>query len=118
MDSHSAPRPYYFLGLFYQKAWHIIGGDVILSVKYFFAAHFIQLDLNSNFLILIPKSEKANSMDKFRLIVLGNFMFKVITKIITDRLAFIASWIISPNENLASPVAVRFSLYHCNFRGC
>lgn len=33
-------------------------------------------------------------MDKFCPFVLGNFLFKVITKIIAARLAFIACWIV------------------------
>lgn len=49
-----------FPGLFYHKAWHIIGSDVILAVKYFFATNFIKPSLNSIFLILIPQSEEAN----------------------------------------------------------
>lgn len=63
-----------------------------------FCYKFIEPSLNFIFLIFIPKSKEANSIDKFFPIVLGIFLFKVITKIISDRLALIASRIVSLNQ--------------------
>ena len=40
----------------------------------------------------------ALKVDQFRLITLGNFMFKIITKIIAHRLAIVCSCIISLNQ--------------------
>ena len=54
--------------------------------------------LNFSFMILIPKVHGANLVDKFKPIVLSNFLFKVITKILADRLSQIASRIISPSQ--------------------
>ena len=54
--------------------------------------------VNCNLMILIPKVPGANSMDRFRPIILSNFLFKVVTKILTDRLGTIASRIISKNQ--------------------
>ena len=98
MDSSSAPGPDGFGGVFYQSCWNIVGDNVISAVQEFFRTGSILKNLNSNFLILIPKSESANSPDKFRPIVLGNFIFEVITKILADRLNVIAGRIISPNQ--------------------
>ena len=49
-------------------------------------------------MILIPKVPGANSMDRFRPIILSNFLFKVIAKILADRLGTIAFRIISENQ--------------------
>ena len=49
-------------------------------------------------MILIPKVPGANSVDKFRPIILSNFIFKIITKIIADRLVIIASKINYPHQ--------------------
>lgn len=38
-------------------------------------------------IVLIPKSSEADPMEKFRPIDLSNFKFKLISKIIVDRLA-------------------------------
>lgn len=56
MDPHSAPGLDSFSGLFFQKAWKVIGLDIILVVRYFFVYGILQPSLNFNFLVLIPKS--------------------------------------------------------------
>lgn len=42
--------------------------------------------LNATFLALIPKKEGANSLNLFRPISLCNMMYKIITKVIVERL--------------------------------
>jgi len=49
-------------------------------------------------MILIPKIPGADKLDNFRPIALANFQFKIITKIIADRLGSIAAKIISSNQ--------------------
>lgn len=56
------------------------------------------LDINSNFITLIPKSPEAIPVDQCCLIALGNFIFKIITRILTNQLTSICSHIISPNQ--------------------
>lgn len=77
MDASSAPGPDGFTGLFFQ-----VGTDVYDAVMYFFIYGVIHSDFNSNFLILIPKVETTNVIENYRPIALGNFLFKVIIKII------------------------------------
>jgi len=55
-------------------------------------------NLNSNILILIPKVQGADRLDNFRPIALANFYFKVITKILDDRLGAVASKIVSAHQ--------------------
>lgn len=47
---------------------------------------------------LIPKVDNVDSVDKFRPIVLSNFVFKETTKVLVDRLVVVASRIVSPNQ--------------------
>lgn len=65
-------------------------------VCHFFRTGYMPSGLISNFMISIPKVPKANSLDKFFHIVMEKFLFKIITKIIVDRLTLIASRILSP----------------------
>ena len=58
----------------------------------------IPRNTNSKFMVLIPKNKAADSLVNFRPIVLGNFFFKIITKILADCLNSIVSRIISPQE--------------------
>jgi len=54
--------------------------------------------MNSNFVILVPKTLIVPTVDQFWPISIGNFLIKVITKIIVDRLAFVCCRIISPKH--------------------
>ncbi|KAK3221988.1 hypothetical protein Dsin_009013 [Dipteronia sinensis] len=95
MDALSAPGPDGFSGRFFQRCWEIVGRDVILTVQDFFHSGVVAPGLNSNFIVLISKMRDSITIDQFRPIVLGNFLFKVSSKILADRLAQIAARIVS-----------------------
>ncbi|XP_024177848.1 uncharacterized protein LOC112183741 [Rosa chinensis] len=98
MDPSSSPGPDGFPGSFYQSCWDIVGNDVIGFVQFFFQQYWLYPNANSNFIVLIPKTEGANMISQFRLIALANFLFKIIPKIMADRLGPIASRIISAHQ--------------------
>ena len=50
----------------------------------FFCSSFILKDLNSTFIILIPKKKGANSFNDFKPISLSNVTWKIISKIIAN----------------------------------
>ena len=54
--------------------------------------------MNSNVVSLIPKIQDADSIKSYRPIVVANIKFKIIFKILADRLALVAARIISPNQ--------------------
>lgn len=70
--------------------------DLVASVQHFFMTGGMPDSFNLIHLILIPKGNYANRVELFRPIALANFQLKLITKILVDRLAPIASSIISP----------------------
>jgi hypothetical protein len=53
---------------------------------------------NTSFLALIPKAKNANTFDHFRLISLCNVSYKILTKIIANRLKILLPRIILPNQ--------------------
>ena len=53
--------------------------------------------LNSNLMALIPETANAIKVEHFRPIAMGNFVFKLITRIIADCLGSICDKILSPN---------------------
>lgn len=73
MNGDGAPGPDGFGGCFYNSFWDIIGQDVCNLVSQFF----------------------TNRIEDFRPIALANFQFKIITKVLADRLALIATKIVS-----------------------
>ena len=99
MDRSSAPGPDGFGGYFYHHCWSIVGPDVTKAVQSFFSDGFVLPNFNSNLLVLIPKVSGADSVSQLRPIALANFVFKIITRIMADRLSPIASRIISPQQS-------------------
>lgn len=67
-------------------------------VTQFFEQGWILPNINSNNIVLIPKSENADTIGQFRPISFANFQFKIITKVMADRLARVAPKIISANQ--------------------
>lgn len=97
-NGEAAPGPDGFNGLFYQHYWDIVGFDVYNSVKQFFEHGWLLPNLNSNLVVLIPKDQGADTVDKIRPIAMANFQFKIISKVLADRLAVLAPNLMSHNQ--------------------
>ncbi|XP_026416790.1 uncharacterized protein LOC113312247 [Papaver somniferum] len=75
--------------------WHIIQEDFIKFIQFCWDRKFIPKGLNSNFLVLLPKVQRAKTTSQFRPIGLSN---KIFTKIITTRLSSVMGKLISPQQ--------------------
>ncbi|XP_039690616.1 uncharacterized protein [Medicago truncatula] len=95
LNADGAPGPDGFGGHFFQTFWDIVGLDVVHSVHEFFLGGELPPNINSNMIVLIPKIPGPKAMGNYRPIALANFKFKIVTKILADRLASITSRIIS-----------------------
>jgi hypothetical protein len=98
LNKDGAPGPDGFGAHFYQTYWDIIHHDVTNAVLQFFTTGWILPNYNSNTIILIPKSDSADSIEKYRPIALANFKFKIISKVLADRLAQILPTIVSKEQ--------------------
>ena len=98
MQALKAPRPNGFLVLFYKKYWAIVGESVIRVVTSFFQAGRMPTEVNSSFIVLIPKSQSPTSFNHYRLISLCNVVYKIITKLLVSRLRKILHKHISPTQ--------------------
>jgi len=54
--------------------------------------------MNNNVVSFIAKIQGADFIKDYKLIVVANFKFKIISKILADRLAIVAVRIISPYQ--------------------
>ncbi|KAK6153216.1 hypothetical protein DH2020_012855 [Rehmannia glutinosa] len=98
MDSDSSLGPDGFNGIFYRHFWDVISADVTAAVHFFFNNSSLALGLNASFMSLIPKTKDANVIENFRPIVMSNFIFKIITKILATRLGLIIADYLSPAQ--------------------
>ena len=71
---------------FIKKNWDTIGDEFIKSVLSFFELGFIPRRCNVSFVALIPKRENPMSLHDFRPISLVGCVYKVITKILANRI--------------------------------
>jgi hypothetical protein len=94
LNKDSAPGPDGFGAFFFHHYWDTVKTDLSNAVLQFFTTSWIMPGFNSNIIALLPKVQNATSIDQFRHITMENFKFKVISKIIADRLASVLPSII------------------------
>ena len=93
-----APGPDGFSGDFYQQYWQDIKGSVIAEVNRFFEENFLDERHNHTNLCLIPKVAAPLTMGDFRPIALCNVSYKIISKILVNRLKRHLGGVITDNQ--------------------
>ncbi|XP_057766454.1 uncharacterized protein LOC130986892 [Salvia miltiorrhiza] len=78
--------------------WDIIRDDVSMAIRRFFTHGYLPKGLNSSLLILIHKKQDASRVSDYRPIVVSNFFFKIVTKILACRLNIVAADIVHPHK--------------------
>jgi hypothetical protein len=94
-----APGPDGFTGLFLKTYWKTICISVIRFVQSFFRNGFLLKEFNHTHLALIPKIDNPLKVTQFRPINLTNFSYKIISKILANRLKPLLHKIIYPNQS-------------------
>ncbi|GJW25392.1 RNA-directed DNA polymerase, eukaryota, reverse transcriptase zinc-binding domain protein [Tanacetum coccineum] len=84
IDSNKASGPDGYTSGFFKKAWHIVGKEVCLAIKYFFMNGKLLGEINATLIALIPKVDVSNKVSEFRPIACYNVVYKSISKILTN----------------------------------
>jgi hypothetical protein len=100
-----SPGPDGFTFGFYRHFWKLIENDVVAAVKHFFQSGSIPKGCNSSFIALIPKIPDAKMVKDFRPISLIGSLYKIIAKILANRLVMVLGDIV--NEVQSAFVADR-----------
>ncbi|GJX12486.1 RNA-directed DNA polymerase, eukaryota [Tanacetum coccineum] len=80
---------------FFRRYWDIINQDVVAAVLLFFSTGSFPPGCNSSFIALIPKTQEAKLVKDFRPISLIGSMYKIIAKILANRLSLVISDLVS-----------------------
>ncbi|GKC13322.1 RNA-directed DNA polymerase, eukaryota [Tanacetum coccineum] len=81
---------------FFRRYWNLIGSDLCSAVECFFEN---PRGCNSSFIALIPKVTDAKFVTDFRPISLISSVYKVVTKILANRLAMVISDLVSNTQS-------------------
>ena len=98
MGGLKAPGPDGLQALFYQSQWDKVGNSLFHLVDGVFRGTVDVASLNQTLIALIPKVDNVTMVKHFRPISLCNVSYKVITKIITNRLKPLMEHLVSPTQ--------------------
>ena len=105
--------------IFYQKYWDIIGEDVSNIILNTLNSNAPLTDLNKTNVVLVPKTNRPSKMSEFRPVSLCNVTYKIISKVLANRLKPILDSIILENQSAFVPgrliidnVLVAFEIMH------
>ncbi|XP_060180862.1 uncharacterized protein LOC132610560 [Lycium barbarum] len=99
LSADSAGGPDGMIGIFYQVCWDIVGADVYNLVKAFFDGQTLPKSFTHTNLVLLPKKNNIETFADMRPISLRNFINKVISRVVQDKLEGILPSLISPNQS-------------------
>ncbi|GJX89318.1 RNA-directed DNA polymerase, eukaryota [Tanacetum coccineum] len=89
--TNKSPGPDGFTFDFIRTYWKIINQDVVNAVREFFVTSKFPPGSNSSFIALIPKKQDAKLVKDFRPISLIGCFYKIIAKILANRLSMVIS---------------------------
>lgn len=103
MDPDKSPGPDGMTPAFYQQHWDIIKTGVISFVQLFFQHNRLDPRINETHICLIPKVENPVSIKDYRPISLANVAYKIISKVLAERLKPWLHRIVSDNQSAFIP---------------
>jgi hypothetical protein len=98
MEPDKAPGPDGFSIHFYRTCWDIIKADLFRMIKSFLQKGKVGGSTNSTFLALIPKEANPVTFDHFRPISLCNASYKILSKLLANRIKPLLEKLISPSQ--------------------
>ncbi|XP_060202575.1 uncharacterized protein LOC132630997 [Lycium barbarum] len=97
--AYSAGGPDGMIGIFYHVCWDIVSADVYILVKASFDSQTLPKSVTHTNLVLLPKKNNIETFADMRPISLSNFINKVISRVVQDKLEGILPSLISPNQS-------------------
>ena len=99
MDADTTPGPDGLPPLFYKQFCDKVGGEVTEAVLSALNSGTIPKTINHTFLTLIPKIQSPRKVTDFRPISLSNVLYKLIVKVLANRMKPLLPQIISETRS-------------------
>jgi hypothetical protein len=88
---------------FFQKHWSIIEDNVQTTIMKFLNNGIFDPSINFTYLALIPKSDQANFVCDYLPISLCNVLYKLIAKVLANKLKHVLPTVISQQQSILLP---------------
>lgn len=88
-----------FSACFYQPYWHVVGEEVCSTTLSFLNDSVFDESINSTYIVLIAKTSNPTRLSDFWPINLCNVIYKLISKVIVNRLKQILPRIVSSSHS-------------------
>ena len=99
MNGDKAPGPDGFSLAFFQACWGILKTDLMQVFHQFHEHGTFEKSINATFIALIPKKPGAMEMKDFRPISLISGVYKIVAKVLANRLKVIVGKVVSAPQN-------------------
>nr|GEU86184.1 RNA-directed DNA polymerase, eukaryota, reverse transcriptase zinc-binding domain protein [Tanacetum cinerariifolium] len=84
---------------FYRRYWSLLEDEVVEAVNHFYNNGFCHKGGNSSFIALIPKTQGAMLVKDFRPISLIGSLYKIITKLLANRLVTVIGNLVNDDQS-------------------
>ena len=99
MNGDKSPGPDGFTVAFWQNAWDFAKEEIMEMFKEFHEHNTFVRSLNNTFLVLIPKKSRAEDLEDFRPISLLGGLYKLLAKVLANRLKKVIGKVVSIAQN-------------------
>ena len=99
IGAHKAPGPDGIHAFSFHAFWDIVKEDVTRAIQAFFHSGSLFKLLNHSYIFLIPKKPFPDEVSHFRPMSLYNVIYKVMSKVIVNRLKLVMDSLITPYQN-------------------
>jgi exonuclease III len=119
MHPLKSPGPDGFSACFYQRSWDTVRMEVGKAVLDFVNFGNFDHSINTTHIVLIPKKKNPSRVTDYRPISLCNVLYKLMAKVLANRMKHVLNLIISPHQSAFLPgrlitdnVTVAFEALH------
>ena len=119
MHPTKAPSPDDMSAIFFQKYWDVVGNDVTSMVLNVLNCNKSIVEINKTYITLVPKTKSPTKMTEYKPISLCNVVYKLISKVLANRLKVTLPQLITENQSvflserlITDNVLVAFEVMH------